>query len=141
MRPALPPQALRERLADLLGIGEPVDAPHYRNLRPRRTSAGVYSRCAVETEGPVRAILHKRLVHPERAHALEVEPVVRLYLPHRSAEEEMDREGLAYQEGEPLYALDVRGLGETEQDDGLEFWHPYNVEYMLRGYGLLLGGR
>ena len=141
-RPALTPQALRERLRALLGIDGPVGTPHYRNLRPRRAPLATYARVAVETEGNIRALLHKRLTHPERAHALEVEPAVILYLPHLAAEEALGQDDLAItlqQQGE-LYALDVRGLGETLQDDALDFWHPYNVDYLLHGHWLMLGG-
>lgn len=140
-RPVLEGDALRATLRRLLGLPEEIGVPHFRNLRPLRTDVATYARCAVETEGPVRAILHKRLTRPERAHSLEVERVVRLYLPHRSVEEDLAGAPLArsLQEEGILYALDVRGLGETLPDDGLDFWHHYNTDYMLHGHGLMFG--
>ncbi len=140
-RPGLTGDDLRGRMRALLSLPNDIGIPHFRNLRPESVSAEVWGRYAVETEGAVRAILHKRLAHSERAHALEVEPLVRLYLPHLSVEEDRAAAPLRgmLQEGGDLYALDVRGLGETQADDGLPFWHPYNTDYMLHGHGLMLG--
>lgn len=139
-RPALSAEALRATLRELLGIKELPGVPHYRNLRPVRADGAAHARCAVETEGGIRAILRKRLAQPERAHALEVAGTVWLYLPHLSAEEELASPDLAaLQRPGDLYALDVRGLGEAMQDDALDFWHHYNVDYLLHGHGLMFG--
>ena len=145
-RPALDPPALRRRLAEVLHLPSDWRVPHYRNLRPARTPDAAYGRYALETEGDVRSILRKRMAHPERANALDVDPVVRLYLPHYSAEEELDHDpwAMALQaEDDPnageLYALDVRGLGESSPDEAVEFWHPYGIDYMIHGHYLMFG--
>jgi len=139
-RPVLRGDALAERLRALLALPATVPVPEYRNLRPRYVAGRACGRYAVETERNVRAILHKRLAHAERAHALEVERVVHLTLPHCSAEDEWLAEVTATDTDlGDRYALDVRGLGETVPDDALPFWHPYNTDYMLHGHGLMLG--
>ena len=145
-RPALDPPALRERLSELLHLPADWGVPHYRNLRPDRTGDAVYGRYAIETAGDIRAILRKRMAHPERANALDVDRVVRLYLPHYSAEVELahDPWALALQadaapDAGELYALDVRGLGESAPDEVGSFWHPYGIDYMMHGHYRMLG--
>ncbi|MCZ6633278.1 MAG: hypothetical protein O7G87_07725, partial [bacterium] len=70
-----------------------------------------------------------------------VEPTVHVYLPHLVAEEDLQKDALAIRlkKQHPLYALDVRGLGESLSDDERSFDHPYGIDYMNNGYGLLLG--
>lgn len=74
-------------------------------------------------------------------HTLDVEEIVHFYLPHVSAEDDMAEEPLALSlsDSHPLYALDVRGLGESLPEDPRGFFQPYGMDYMLHGHGLLLG--
>jgi len=141
-RPTASLEEMQQSLRNLLALpGDWDRVPHYRNLRPGRSGDDVVGRYAVETEGTVRAILHKVMDHPERAHALEAEGAVRLYLPHYSAEEDLANDPWVAQlceEGE-LYALDVRGLGESAPDEDRSFWHPYGVDYMMHGYMAMFG--
>ena len=132
---------LKRHLAKLLTLPERPDVPHHRNLRPEASKGSRYARYAVETEGHIRAILRKRMQTPH-AVSLDVEPEVHLYLPHTSAEEDLatDRLAISIQKRHPLYALDVRGLGESTPDDGGgDFFGSYRMDYMNNGYGLLLG--
>ena len=132
---------LKRRLARLLTLPERPVVPHHRNLRPEASGGSRYARYAVETEGHIRAILRKRMQTPH-AVSLDVEPEVHLYLPHTSAEEDLatDRLAISIQKRHPLYALDVRGLGESMPDDGGgDFFGSYRMDYMNNGYGLLLG--
>jgi cephalosporin-C deacetylase-like acetyl esterase len=140
-REPLSPEAVRPALASLLQLPAIAERPYHRNLRPVTVGETTFARYAVETEGSVRAILRKRMVAPAQAHSLDVEPTVRLYLPHLSAEQDLADDPLAQQlqaEG-ILYALDVRGLGESAPDDEGDFWQPYGMDYMFHGYHLLLG--
>lgn len=140
-RPALTGAALRAAVTDLLHLPARQEPPHHRNLRPARLDGAVYARYAVETEEDVRAILRRRMVTPAGANSLDVTPAVRLFLPHASAEEDLASDPLALQlqqEGE-LYALDVRGMGESAPDEDNPFWHPYGVDYMMHGYTRMLG--
>ena len=140
-RPALAPADLASTLGDLLHLPPREGIPHHRNLRPQEVGEVVYGRYAVETEGNVRAILRRRMVEPEQANALDVPATVRLYLPHYSAEEEMEGEPLLralYEEGE-TWALDVRGLGESVPESERPFWHAYGVDYQMHGYYYMLG--
>ena len=140
-RPALSPETLRARITALLHLPPRQCPPHHRNLRPTRIGEILYARYAVVTEGDIRAILRRRMMDGERANSLDVAPTVRLYLPHASAEEDLATDPLALglQQAGELYALDVRGLGESAPDDDRPFWHPYGVDYMMHGYYQMLG--
>jgi dienelactone hydrolase len=133
---------LKAKLRQLLSLPDDRPLPHYRVPRPVRTGDTVFARYALETEGHVRAILRKRLVGEPHPFTLDVEPEVHLYVPHVSAAVDLEEDGLALslQEALPLYALDVRGLGESlpeEQHPG--FFQPYGMDYMFHAYGEMLG--
>jgi len=148
-RPALSPAALRERLSRLLNLPAVFSyrdtahrpTPHHRNLRPVKVSERTYARCAIETEGNIRAILRKRMADPQRAHSLDVAKTVHLWLPHYASEEDLGNDPMALelQKEHELYALDVRGLGESLPDEGGSFWQSYGLDYMCHGHGILFG--
>ncbi|MDA0748240.1 MAG: hypothetical protein O2954_17085, partial [bacterium] len=132
---------LKNRLPKLLTLPEKSSVPHYRVLRPIQANGNRVARYAIETENSIRAILRKHL-HTLHSVTLDVEPDVHLYLPHTSAEEDLATDTLAasLKKQHPLYALDVRGLGESMPDDGgADFFQAYGIDYMNTGYGLLLG--
>jgi dienelactone hydrolase len=143
-RAALDAGALRTALQRRLALSGSRPLPHHRVLRPVRKDGAVLARYAVETQEHIRAILWKRMADPTRPFTLDVEREVNLYLAHVSAEADLDLDGddlaLALQERPPLYALDVRGLGESmpeEQRPG--FFQPYGMDYMFHAYGAMLG--
>ncbi len=132
---------LTRRVQDVLDLSVNRDLSHYRCLRGTTEDGVRLARYAVETEGNIRAIMRKRLSNPSYAHTLDVEREVHLYLPHVSAEVDLIEDPFAkrLKEQHPLYALDVRGLGESLADDERDFFHPYGNDYMCNGYGLMLG--
>ncbi|MCK5802605.1 MAG: acetylxylan esterase, partial [Lentisphaeria bacterium] len=143
-RPVLSGAELAEAVGATLDLPALPDlAPHFRI--PRAVSAGgrTYARYAVETEDGIRAILCKRLVESSWGHTLDVEEEAHLYLPHVSAEEDLAAEPMALEAngGGELYALDVRGLGEScpEPHGSGGFFQPYGMDYMAHGHGILLG--
>lgn len=141
-RQRLTQAALVQRLTALLHLPARIGLPHYRILRPNQIAGQTCARYAVETEGPIRAILHKRLKLPARTYTLDVEREIHLYLPHLAAEADLaeDRFALSLMRRHPLYALDVRGLGESLPDEGGgDFFHAYGMDYLLHGHHLLLG--
>ena len=141
-RKPLEPDALKRKLVRLLNLPSKRDIPHYRVLRPVRSDGDTIARYAVETEDSIRAILRKRLTTPAYAYTLDVEKAVHLYLPHVSAEEDMaeDMLAMALKRGHPLYALDVRGLGESmPEESGGDFFQAYGMDYMFHGHGVLFG--
>ncbi len=128
---------LIKRLTNLLCLPPRNGVPHYRVLRPNRTNGRACARYAVETEANIRAILHKRLKtnHP---YTLDVEREVELYVPHISSADDLGTDARDLCPDQPLYALDVRGLGESRAEkDG--FFHPYGMDYLFHGHALLLG--
>jgi hypothetical protein len=141
-RTPLGKEALKAKLQRLLALSDERPLPHYRIPRPARVEGKVFGRYAIETEGHVRAILRKVLAQPEHPFSLDVEPTAHLYLPHLSAEADLVGNPFATSlaASPPLYALDVRGLGESapeEQHPG--FFQPYGMDYMFHAYGLMLG--
>ena len=50
-----------------------------------------------------------------------------------------DQLAVSLKRSHPLYALDVRGLGESMPEDKERFFQPYGMDYMFHGFGLLLG--
>ena len=140
-RPTLAPDALRARLAELLALPTDRSAPHHRNLRSVESGGRRCARYAVETEGDVRAILYKVMAEPAYSQTLDVGPTVHLYLPHCSSEEDLASDALALslQAEHELYALDVRGLGESAPDEADSFWAPYGMDYLFHGHGVLFG--
>ncbi|MBN2449056.1 MAG: hypothetical protein JXR77_01625 [Lentisphaeria bacterium] len=140
-------EALTRRLVRLLGLppwrNERVGVPHYRVPRAQSLDGKTWARYAVETEREIRAVLKKRLLVPGWSHTLDVEPEVHLVLPDVASEEDITNDawtrGLC--PGQALYALDVRGLGESlPQAQGVAaFFQPYGMDYMMHGHGLLFG--
>ena len=107
-----------------LNLSDNRDLPHHRWLRSTTEDGIRLARYAIETEGNIRAIMRKRLSNPSYSHTLDVEREVHLYLPHVSAEVDLIEDPFAkrLKEQHPLYALDVRGLGESLADDEREFF-------------------
>lgn len=140
-------EALKRRLAALLTLPawrrDRAGVPTYRVPRAVSLGGKTWARYAVETERDLRAILKKRLPNPAWSHTLDVEPELHLLLPHVSSEEDITTD--AWTQGlnpdGALYALDVRGLGESipEPHGGAGFFQPYGMDYMMHGHGILFG--
>jgi cephalosporin-C deacetylase-like acetyl esterase len=136
------PEQLAQLLPRLLHLPKRGATPHYRVLRPQRLEGYTVARYAVETERSIRALLHKRLADPATAGVLEPEPKVTLWVPHTGSAEDLAADGMAQQlmAATALYAVDVRGLGESMQDEeGGNLFHAYGIDYTMHGYGLLFG--
>lgn len=139
-KPLSNPQLIN-RVKSTLALPIRRDIPHYRCLRAV-TEAGVrLARYAIETEANIRAIMRKRLENPAYSHTLDVENEVHVYLPHVSSEQDLleDTWAKSLKKQHALYAVDVRGLGESLASDERDIFHPYGNDYMCNGYGLLLG--
>lgn len=146
-RRALSPERLRRRLSSLLVLPPwergRVGVPAYRVPRPVSHAGQTWARYAVETEGSLRAILTKRLVNPAWGHTLDVEAEVHLFLPHVGTEDDVATNAWAQglNPGGPLYAVDVRGLGESEPEPHGNggFFQPYGMDYMMHSQALMFG--
>ena len=133
---------LVQRLAARLQLSRKRPLPHYRVLRPAHLDGQTLARYGVETEDGIQALLHKCLADPPHPYSLDVEGEVHLYLPHVAAEDDLQGDDLAIalRRQHSLYALDVRGLGESIPTPAeAAFFHPYGMDYMFHGHGLLLG--
>ena len=149
--------ALQRAIRSVLNIdakaGTPAGAknpPHFRVLRPNTFATYRAARYAIETESVryrdicasgIRAFLQKPTKAP--GVSLEIEPAITLYLPHVSAEAELNHPELGgqYVQKGAFYALDVRGLGESLSGRAPEdnFFAAYQFDYMHHGYGLMFG--
>lgn len=140
-RKPLDAKGLKEKLSELLSLPIKKDLPHYRILRPTRIAGKTFARYAIDTEYNIRAFMKKFLRRPEYCYSLDIEDTVHLYLPHLSSEEDIQNEPLVkdLMDSNELYLLDVRGLGESMPEDISIFLHPYGLDYMFHGYGILLG--
>jgi hypothetical protein len=132
---------LVQHVQSVLNLTDNRPLPHYRCLRAVTEGGVRLSRYAVETEGNIRTIVRKRLENPAYSHTLDVESEIHVYLPHIASETDLQEDALAktLKKQHPLYALDVRGLGESLSADERDMFHPYGNDYMCNGYGLLLG--
>jgi len=130
---------LKNRLKKLLNIPT-VYSPHYRVLRPTHIDGQTFARYAIETESNIQAIMKKRMENSQYSYSLDVDETVHLYLPYLSSEEDIKNDPLAVslKKSHELYALDVRGFGESMPEDINQFLHPYGMDYMFHGHGILL---
>ena len=149
-RPRLSAAEMSAKLAELLQLAAREGLPHYRIPRARvwqvKGEEQVWARYAVETEQPgIRAIMHKNVREAGRYHTLDVQKSSCVYLPDLASA--WDIENNAYLQGlakqEELYAIDLRGMGESRPDDGSlgnakEFLQDYGIDYMMHGYGQML---
>ena len=140
-RKPLDAKELKEKLSQLLNLPIKNEVPHYRILRPTRISGKTFARYAIDTEDNIRAFMKKFMKRPEYSYSLDVQESVHLYLPHLSSEDDIQNEPLVknLMDLNELYLLDVRGLGESMPEDISHFLHPYGMDYMFHGYGILLG--
>lgn len=130
---------LKRRVGRVLGTTGTRELPHYRVLRPTGSPERRVARYGVETEPGVMAIL-RRVTEGERAYWLEAEKEINLYVPHVSSELDAG-EYLSDSPWvpAPAWAVDPRGMGESMPEGGVEgFFHPYGLDYMYHGFGLLL---
>lgn len=130
---------IRRMLARILKIPSLDYVPHYRILRPHAAGGVRAGRFALDTENNVRAIMKKLVSVPERAFALEVEKVARIYIPHLSSESDLNAREIPEKwiDGKTTYLLDTRGIGESMPLG--TFLSPYGKDYMFHALSLMLG--
>jgi len=129
---------VKEAMA-VLGLKGERPLPRYRVLRPITSGDSRFGRYALETEDGVRAILRREVEADERVARLEAQQRVSLYIPNISSEQDIENGECGFV-GDPLYALDVRGMGESMPEGGNEgYFHPYGLDYMYHGFGIMMG--
>ncbi|MGQ9610431.1 MAG: alpha/beta hydrolase family protein [bacterium] len=140
-RKPLDEKNLKEKLTELLNLPVKKSISHYRVLRPTRIEGKTFARYAIDTEDNIRVFMKKFMKRPEYSYSLDVEDSVHLYLPHLSSEDDIQNEPFVknLMDSYELYLLDVRGLGESMPENKSNFLHPYGMDYMFHGHGILLG--
>lgn len=134
------PEELRAALKKRLGAVEAF-VPDYRVLRGRCGKKQHFSRFALETEPGRPLCVLKRVGDDTFFHLPEERGTVRLYLAEFDCEDELA--GRMPEGGEPLYGLDMRGLGEctpsgTDQPEVRDFFNLYQFDYHFASLGLFL---
>ena len=132
--------AIKRELRKILDLpAERGKVPYYRILRPAKAA-----RYAIETEEGIRVFLRKTFaggkVEGKNLWTLDVEKSVNLYLPHVSSELDMGNEPLVEEAAgkKALYALDVRGTGESAVLD-VSPSSPATGDKFAFSYGHMLG--
>lgn len=148
-RKSLRGQALRKAVRDVLKLPSrhPAD-PDYRNWR-YLGSRGYPTKYAmaytVETEPGIQAVVYR--LTDERWHSRPPRSGKRaiLYVSHLSADSELRNEPLirdvmASEKDPPLFACDVRGIGESQPDTCSpgSFHRPYGTDYFYAIHSLML---
>ncbi len=141
-------EELRNRITEVLRLAPRGTAPHYRILRALRdrgyphTYASVY---LVETEPGILIPAYRLSRFQLLSRPTPNEPNAVLYVAHRSADDELRREPLipkliTENSEVPLYACDVRGIGESmPQTCALNsFDNAYGSDYFNSVYGIML---
>ncbi|MEI6337003.1 MAG: acetylxylan esterase [Verrucomicrobiota bacterium] len=137
-------QGFRRAIVDLLRLHDYRRIPvTHRNLRADWLPGGVlFGRYAVGTERRMEAILRKAMPPaPGLVQALGVEKDVVIYVPHWSSHEEL----LSFPAARkllrqlPVYAVEVRGIGESMCRDKAEAGVHYWMDYLAQGFDELLG--
>lgn len=140
---------LKQAARDLLKLPVIEGVPDFRILRSvgsRKYPAKGYATYAVETEPGVHALVTR--LHDDALMSRPPTGAKRalLYVSHRSADAELRHESLTQDllTAEPdaaFYAMDVRGIGESQPDicGKDQFLRPYGSDYFLAAHGNMLG--
>ena len=135
--------ALSKMIGAVLGLDDDHAVPHYRVLRARRNDAKQYachSSFAVETEPGIQAVLHVFGNQDQRFFHLPKMRKILLYVPHLSSQQDVAG-GEAPHSAEPLFAVDVRGFGQTTALTcaNENFFAAYGNDYFYASYAAMFG--
>ncbi len=142
-------QPLAARIRKALNLpAEVTAAPDYRILRSvgaRGYPAKSYCTYAVETEPGIHALL-TRLSEEALTSRLPASESAVLYVSHRSADRELREDAwlralLEKETGTAVFAMDVRGIGESQPDTcgKDQFLRLYGSDYFYAAHGEMLG--
>lgn len=143
-------EALKTAITQVLRLPElPAEAPDYRILRPLRARnypARFATTYTVETEPGIHSLVTRLsdVSHLSRPPQNDPRPAL-LYVSHHSADSELRGEPLvkelvaAHQDG-PVYACDLRGVGESRPDTcgADQFLNPYGSDYFYAAHAIML---
>lgn len=148
-RAALAGDELRKTVVDCLKLPlRPATAPEYRILRPmgnRHYPAPHATTYAVETEPRMFSLVTRLHHEPHYSRPPQGPPRAVLYVAHQSSDAELRtsawvRELIAAEPNVPVYACDVRGIGESRPDTcGADnFAKPYGADFFYASHSLML---
>ena len=135
------PADLKTALADVLKISTDEKVPEYHILRRRAYSEkGIYSQFSLGTEKYINCVMTYQDENGALFHLPKVDSAA-LYISHMSGRDEMEA-GIGELEIDvPLFALDVRGTGDSIPltcNRGDDYFHPYQADYFYAAHGIML---
>ena len=147
---------LRDILGTALNLRVRKVPPHYRTLRAigreqlERTPYAAISLFGLETEprfaGQTAILQHwvpggpDNRVFRDRAHPAPGRSII-VYVPHISSWQDMTGGHAPATDGQELYAIDVRGVGQVQgiTSGQFDFFAPFGPDYLYASHGQLLG--
>ncbi len=148
-RERLTGDALKNAVVEVLKLPVREGIPDYRILRgvgSRRYPAKGACTYAVETEPGIHALVTRLYEDTLTSRPPANKKRAVLYISHRSADAELRGEPLvkdllAAEPDAAFYAMDVRGIGESQPDTcgANQFLRPYGSDYFLSAHSLMLG--
>ena len=135
------PADLKAALADVLKISPDDKVPEYNILRRKLyTEKCIYSQFSLLTEDGINCIM----THVDENGALFHLPKVdsaALYLSHMDGRKEIETGIGELEISEPLFALDVRGTGDSIPltcNRGDDYFHPYQADYFYATHSIMI---
>ena len=140
---------LKNAVVDVLKLPAREGTPDYRILRSigsRHYPAKGSCTYAVETEPGIHALVTRLYEDTLTSRPPANKKRAVLYISHRSADAELRGEPLvkdllAAEPDAAIYAMDVRGIGDSQPDicGANQFLRPYGSDYFLSAHSLMLG--
>jgi cephalosporin-C deacetylase-like acetyl esterase len=135
------PANLSAALAEVLKISPSDEVPEYKILRHKRWSGKyLHSQFALTTEAGITCVM--RHVNEEGifSHIPKVDSAT-LYISHLDAREETEAGISEIEINNHLFALDVRGTGDSTPmtcDGGDDYFNPYQADYFYAAHSIML---
>jgi len=148
LRRQLQGSTLNQELRRQLNMPEATGTPEYRILRPvggRKYPTKYHSTYVVETEATAQAIVTRLSDERWYSRPPSADKKALLYVSHRSAdvelrEDEWTRDKIEAASDTPVFAMDVRGIGESMPNTcgRSSFDSPYGNDFFYASHALML---
>ena len=136
------PADLPKALADILKICPTNEIPEYKILRRKPcTEKYTHNQFALTTEPGITCIMRFMSERGNTLFHLPKTDSATLYVSHLDAREEIEAGISEIEVNTPLFALDVRGTGDSTPmtcDHYGDYFHPYDFDYFYAGHSIML---
>ncbi len=135
------PGDLKSALADVLKISVDNKVPEYNILRRNPcTEKYIYSQFSLITEEGINCIMNYATEKGCFFHLPKVDSAI-LYISHLDARREVETGISEIEINDPLFALDVRGTGDSTPmtcNRGNDYFNPYQADYFYAAHSIML---